>query len=101
MSTATTDPPLLEASGLTVRFGKVTALDRLDLVAPPGEVLAILGPNGAGKTTFARTIATLIGPTSGRSAGAWRRCGPRSVDRPTWHRPGRPVRRGRADHDRS
>ncbi len=64
MST-TRGAPLLEASGLTVRFGKVTALDGLDLVAPMGEVLAILGPNGAGKTTFVRTIATLIGPTSG------------------------------------
>ena len=58
-------PPLLEARELTVRFGKVTALDGLDLVAPPGEVLAILGPNGAGKTTFVRTVATLLRPTSG------------------------------------
>jgi ABC-2 type transport system ATP-binding protein len=57
--------PLLEAHGLTVRFGKVTALDRLDLTAPPGQVLAILGPNGAGKTTFVRTIATLVRPTAG------------------------------------
>src|SRR5580704_15414977 len=62
---ATQDTPLLEASGLTVRFGKITALDGLDLTAPPGEVLAILGPNGAGKTTFVRTIATLQRPTSG------------------------------------
>jgi ABC-2 type transport system ATP-binding protein len=62
----TQDTPLLEASGLTVRFGKVTALDGLDLTAPPGEVLAILGPNGAGKTTFVRTVATLQRPTSGR-----------------------------------
>ncbi|HUC26247.1 MAG TPA: ATP-binding cassette domain-containing protein, partial [Streptosporangiaceae bacterium] len=45
---------LLEARGLTVRFGKVTALNGLDLTAPPGQVLAILGPNGAGKTTFVR-----------------------------------------------
>ncbi|MGO9657943.1 MAG: ATP-binding cassette domain-containing protein [Acidimicrobiales bacterium] len=59
------DAPLLEASGLTVRFGKVKALDGLDLVAPPGQVLAILGPNGAGKTTFVRAIATLVTPTSG------------------------------------
>ena len=57
--------PLLEARGLTVRFGKVTALDGLDLIAPPGEVLAILGPNGAGKTTFVRTVATLVRPTAG------------------------------------
>ena len=65
MSTNTGSPPLVEATGLTVRFGKVTALDGLDLVAPMGEVLAILGPNGAGKTTFVRTVATLIGPTNG------------------------------------
>jgi ABC-2 type transport system ATP-binding protein len=57
--------PLLEARGLTVRFGKVSALDGLDLEAPPGEVLAILGPNGAGKTTFVRTVATLLAPTRG------------------------------------
>jgi ABC-2 type transport system ATP-binding protein len=60
--------PLLEARDLTVRFGKVTALDGLDLTAPPGEVLAILGPNGAGKTTFVRTVATLVRPTSGSLA---------------------------------
>jgi ABC-2 type transport system ATP-binding protein len=57
--------PLLEARGLTVRFGKVTALDGLDVVAPAGEVLAVLGPNGAGKTTLVRTIATLVRPTAG------------------------------------
>ena len=57
--------PLLEARGLTVRFGKVAALDGLELTAPPGQVLAILGPNGAGKTTFVRTIATLVRPVSG------------------------------------
>jgi ABC-2 type transport system ATP-binding protein len=59
------ETPLLAASGLTVRYGKVTALDGLDLVAPPGEVLAILGPNGAGKTTFVRTVATLVRPSGG------------------------------------
>jgi ABC-2 type transport system ATP-binding protein len=57
--------PLIEASGLRVRFGKVTALDGLDLVARPGQVLAILGPNGAGKTTFVRSVATLVRPSGG------------------------------------
>jgi ABC-2 type transport system ATP-binding protein len=57
--------PLIEASGLTVRFGKVTALDGLDLVAPAGHVLAVLGPNGAGKTTFVRAVATLLTPDRG------------------------------------
>ena len=57
--------PLIEARGLRVKFGKVNALDGLDLVARPGQVLAILGPNGAGKTTFVRTVATLVRPTGG------------------------------------
>jgi len=65
MATEPSGVPLLEARGLTVRFGKVTALKGLDLTAPPGQVLAILGPNGAGKTTFVRTVATLVRPTSG------------------------------------
>jgi ABC-2 type transport system ATP-binding protein len=60
------NPPMLEARSITVRFGKVTALDGLDLTAPSGQVLAILGPNGAGKTTFVRTVATLQRPTSGQ-----------------------------------
>jgi ABC-2 type transport system ATP-binding protein len=59
------DGLLIEARGLTVRFGKVTALDGLELTAPAGQVLAVLGPNGAGKTTFIRTVATLLTPDSG------------------------------------
>jgi ABC-2 type transport system ATP-binding protein len=58
--------PIVEAVGLTKRFGKVQALDGLNLVAPAGQVLAILGPNGAGKTTFVRMVATLLRPDSGR-----------------------------------
>jgi ABC-2 type transport system ATP-binding protein len=56
---------MIEAKGLTKRFGKVEALAGLDLEAPAGSVLAILGPNGAGKTTFVRTIATLLRPDAG------------------------------------
>jgi ABC-2 type transport system ATP-binding protein len=69
MSTTTADAPgvpLIEADDLTVRFGKVTALDRLKLSARPGSVLAVLGPNGAGKTTFVRCVATLVRPDAGR-----------------------------------
>jgi ABC-2 type transport system ATP-binding protein len=58
--------PLIEAHDLTVRFGKVTALDGLELTAQPGKVLAVLGPNGAGKTTFVRCIATLVRPHGGQ-----------------------------------
>ena len=56
---------LIEARGLTKRFGRVTALAGLDLSLPPGKIVAILGPNGAGKTTFVRTVATLLRPDAG------------------------------------
>jgi len=57
--------PTIEAVGLAKRFGTTVALDALDLVAEPGQVLAVLGPNGAGKTTFVRAVATLIHPDAG------------------------------------
>jgi daunorubicin resistance ABC transporter ATP-binding subunit len=57
--------PIVEAQGLTKHYGKVHALDGLDLVAESGNVVAVLGPNGAGKTTFVRTIATLLRPDAG------------------------------------
>ena len=43
--------PIVEAKGLTRSFGKVQALNGLDLVAESGQVVAVLGPS-AGKTTF-------------------------------------------------
>lgn len=43
----------------------LTAVDRLTLEIPEGEVFGFLGPNGAGKTTTVRMLASLIGPTSG------------------------------------
>ena len=49
----------IEATGVTKRFGKEIALDRLDVEAEHGQVTAVLGPNGAGKTTFVRAVATL------------------------------------------
>jgi ABC-2 type transport system ATP-binding protein len=58
--------PVIEAVGLSKRFGKTVALDGLDLVAEPGQVVAVLGPNGAGKTTFVRAVATLIRPDHGQ-----------------------------------
>jgi len=57
--------PILEAAGLTKRFGKTQALAGLDLVVKPGRVVALLGPNGAGKTTFVRAVATLLRPDVG------------------------------------
>jgi ABC-2 type transport system ATP-binding protein len=58
-------PPIVEAHGLTKRFGMVEALAGLDLVAHSGQVVAVLGPNGAGKTTFVRAMATLVRPDAG------------------------------------
>ncbi|MHB8532044.1 MAG: ATP-binding cassette domain-containing protein [Solirubrobacteraceae bacterium] len=57
----------IEVDGLVKRFGEVHALDGVDLVAQPGEVLGLLGPNGAGKTTLVRVLATLIEPDAGRA----------------------------------
>ena len=56
---------MIEAFGLTKRYGKTIALDGLDLVADAGQVVAVLGPNGAGKTTFVRTVATLLRADAG------------------------------------
>ena len=56
---------MIEAHGLTKRYGKTIALDGLHLVADPGQVVAVLGPNGAGKTTFVRTVATLLRADAG------------------------------------
>jgi ABC-type multidrug transport system ATPase subunit len=47
-------------------FGRVTALDGVDLTVAPGSLTALLGPNGAGKTTLVRIIATLSRPDAGR-----------------------------------
>ena len=52
-------------SGLTKRFGRVTAADQLSFTAAPGEVTGFLGPNGAGKTTTLRMLAGLVTPDAG------------------------------------
>jgi len=56
---------MIRATGLVKRYGKVTALDGLDLAVDEGTVLGLLGPNGAGKTTAVRILATLLEPDSG------------------------------------
>ena len=57
--------PLLEARGLTKRFGGVTALDGLDLPIEPGDVIGVMGPNGAGKSTLLKTLLGEIRPDAG------------------------------------
>jgi ABC-2 type transport system ATP-binding protein len=56
---------MIRTSGLVKRYGKVIALDGLDLVVPKGTVLGLLGPNGAGKTTAIRILTTLLEPDEG------------------------------------
>ena len=57
---------VVELSGVTKRFGRVTALAGLDLMISAGEVHAFLGPNGSGKTTTLRLILGLLRADSGR-----------------------------------
>lgn len=56
---------MIEAYGLTKRFGDRLALCGVDLEADPGDVLGLIGPNGAGKTTTIRILATLLRPDAG------------------------------------
>jgi oleandomycin transport system ATP-binding protein len=57
----------IEAEGLVKVFGKVRALDGIDMVAREGSVFGLLGPNGAGKTTAIRILSTLLRPDAGRA----------------------------------
>jgi ABC-2 type transport system ATP-binding protein len=57
----------IRTDGLTKRFGRVVALDRLDLSVQQGEIFGFLGPNGAGKSTTIRLLLNLIRPDAGRA----------------------------------
>jgi branched-chain amino acid transport system ATP-binding protein len=57
--------PLLDVTGLSTGYGKISVLRGVDLNVGAGEVVALLGPNGAGKTTLLRAVSGLL-PWSGR-----------------------------------
>jgi branched-chain amino acid transport system ATP-binding protein len=57
---------VLEVSGVTVRFGGLTALDSVSLAVAPGEVAGVIGPNGAGKTTLLNVLCGFIRPDEGQ-----------------------------------
>lgn len=57
--------PLLEVSGLTVRFGGVTALDDVSFTIDRGDIFGLIGPNGAGKTTCFNAITGVYEPAAG------------------------------------
>jgi branched-chain amino acid transport system ATP-binding protein len=57
---------VLDARGITVRFGGLTAVDDVSASFTAGELVGIIGPNGAGKTTFFNAITGVTVPTAGR-----------------------------------
>jgi branched-chain amino acid transport system ATP-binding protein len=57
--------PLLRTEDLTVRFGGLTALNRINFEVERGEIRAIIGPNGAGKSTFFNCLTGVLRPSSG------------------------------------
>ncbi|WP_007026169.1 ABC transporter ATP-binding protein [Saccharomonospora iraqiensis] len=57
--------PLFAATGITVRFGGLTALDSVSLEALPNEVHGVIGPNGAGKTTLFNVCCGFVRPDEG------------------------------------
>ena len=56
----------VDTSGLTKRYGKVSALTDCTISVPEGRISALIGPNGAGKTTLLRLLADLARPTAGQ-----------------------------------
>ncbi len=57
---------LLETTGVTKRFGGLTAVMKMDFKIEKGEILSIIGPNGAGKTTFFNTLTGIYRPEEGQ-----------------------------------
>ena len=60
---------LLEVSGLTRRFGGLTALSDVSFNVAAGDILGIFGPNGSGKTTLLNVISGTFPPTAGTTYG--------------------------------
>ena len=65
--TTTETKPAIELLGLTKRFGRTTAVDRLSLRVTPGSTFGLIGPNGAGKTTTIKMLMGVLTPTAGQA----------------------------------
>ena len=65
---STTGETVLDARGVTMRFGGLTAVRSVDLTVNSGEIVGLIGPNGAGKTTFFNCLTGLYVPTEGQVA---------------------------------
>jgi putrescine transport system ATP-binding protein len=66
LSSASRDGPIVRIEGLTKRFGRIVAVDRVDLEIARGELFALLGGSGCGKTTLLRMLAGFETPDEGR-----------------------------------
>jgi branched-chain amino acid transport system ATP-binding protein len=62
---ASTGNTILEARGVTMRFGGLVAVNNVDMVVRQGEIVGLIGPNGAGKTTFFNCLTGMYKPTEG------------------------------------
>lgn len=65
MPPGTPSEAIIEVRGLSRRFGRITALDQVDLVINRGEFLTVFGPNGAGKSTLIGVLSSMVKPSSG------------------------------------
>ena len=61
---------IIETNQLTRRFGKLTAVDAVNIALEEGEIFGLLGPNGAGKTTLLKMFTTLLPPSGGSATVA-------------------------------
>jgi ABC-2 type transport system ATP-binding protein len=73
---------VLEARGISQRFGSRVVLDQVDLEVPAGRVIGLLGPNGAGKTTLMRILFGVLDPDAG--SVMWRGRPATEEDRRSW-----------------
>jgi len=61
------EPVVIKTEALTRKYGKISAVDSMNLEVKEGEIFGLLGPNGAGKTTLISMLCTILKPTSGRA----------------------------------